>query len=189
MAEVSPAWRRDNAIDSGATVDVVLGPEGPRSETIASDVAAALDREPKAKTFFESLAPFYRTHGRTYSVYFDVLTAPEFEARVAARAAEAAREERLERATVAFVQPGRTADEQAFNYRSDPPTRPVAHSNDRIGRRRTASSSLGCTDRTATASRPLHAGRGRGTSPSASSPMGRVRSRGARYRSRASCRP
>ena len=81
-----------------------------------------------------SLAPFYRTHGRTYSVYFDVLTAPEFEARVAARAAEAAREERLERATIAFVQPGRTADEQAFNYRSDPPTRPVAHSDDRTGR-------------------------------------------------------
>ena len=57
---LGPAWRRDNAIDSGAAIDVVLGPEGPRSETIASDVAAALDREPKAKTFFESLAPFYR---------------------------------------------------------------------------------------------------------------------------------
>ena len=26
-----------------------------------------------------TLTPFYRTHGRTYSVYFDVLTPTEFE--------------------------------------------------------------------------------------------------------------
>jgi DUF1680 family protein len=80
------------------------------------------------------LAPFYRTHGRTYSVYFDVLTVPELEARVAARAAELAREQRLERATVAFIQPGRDADEQRFHYHTDPTTRPIVHTGERTGR-------------------------------------------------------
>src|SRR5437868_1640996 len=80
------------------------------------------------------LAPFYRTHGRTYSVYFDVLTAPGFEARVAERAAELAREQRLERATVAFVQPGADADEQRFHYHTDPTTRPVVRTGERTGR-------------------------------------------------------
>ena len=81
-----------------------------------------------------SLTPFYRTHGRTYSAYFDVLTAPQLEARVAAAAAELARTQRLQRATIAFVQPGVPEDEQAFQYRSDPASRPVVHTGDRTGR-------------------------------------------------------
>ena len=80
------------------------------------------------------LAPFYRTHGRTYSVYFDVLTGPAFDARVAARAADVERQKLLESATVSFVQPGMPSDEQTFNYRSDPPTGPVARGADRTGR-------------------------------------------------------
>lgn len=80
------------------------------------------------------LAPFYRTHGRTYSVYFDVLTRQEFDAQVASRAAERERQRQLEAATVAVVQPGRQADEQAFNYRSEPPTRPVVRTGERSGR-------------------------------------------------------
>jgi uncharacterized protein len=81
-----------------------------------------------------SLAPFYRTHGRAYSVYFDVLTAPEFDSRIAAQSAERAREERLERATVAFLEPGKAADEQRFQYRTDPATRPISHAVERTGR-------------------------------------------------------
>jgi hypothetical protein len=81
-----------------------------------------------------SLAPFYRTHGRTYSVYFDVVTPREFDARVAAAAAAGERERQVDAATLAFVQPGRAADEQKFNYRSEPATRPVARVDDRTGR-------------------------------------------------------
>ena len=81
-----------------------------------------------------SLTPFYRTHGRTYSVYFDVLTERDLEARVAARTAELARASRLERATIAFVQPGSPADEQKFQFRSDPATRPIVHTSERTGR-------------------------------------------------------
>ncbi len=54
------AWRRDNGLEAGATVDVVLSPEGPQSEQLAPDVASALDAEPEAKAFFEGLATFYR---------------------------------------------------------------------------------------------------------------------------------
>jgi uncharacterized protein len=81
-----------------------------------------------------ALAPFYRTHGRTYSVYHDVLTEQEFDAAVAARAAETARAHRLESATVAFVRPGLPADEQTYNYRSEPADRPVTHTGERTGR-------------------------------------------------------
>jgi len=80
------------------------------------------------------LTPFYRTHGRTYSVYFDVLTEPELQARVAADAAERARADRLEHATIAFVQPGVAADEQRFQYRTDPASRPLVHTGKRTGR-------------------------------------------------------
>jgi hypothetical protein len=54
------AWRRDNGVEAGAEVEVVLAPEGPQADTLAPDVAAALESEPQARAFFESLATFYR---------------------------------------------------------------------------------------------------------------------------------
>ena len=54
------AWRRDCGLDAGDHVDVALSPEGPQSENLSTDVANALDAEPQAKSFFESLATFYR---------------------------------------------------------------------------------------------------------------------------------
>src|SRR5687768_9906364 len=54
------AWRRDCGLDAGDDVDVALSPEGPQSENLSTDVANALDAEPQAKSFFESLATFYR---------------------------------------------------------------------------------------------------------------------------------
>ena len=66
-----------------------------------------------------SLTPFYRTHRRTYSVYFDVLTATEFSARADAFAADAARAAALEAATVAYIQPGDAQHESQYNYQSD----------------------------------------------------------------------
>jgi hypothetical protein len=53
-------WRRDNHLEAGASVDVVLSPEGPQSEALAEDLAAAFASEPQAKAFFDSLATFYR---------------------------------------------------------------------------------------------------------------------------------
>jgi hypothetical protein len=54
------AWLRDNNLDAGADVEVVLSPEGPQSESLSPDVSAALDAEPEAKAFFDALATFYR---------------------------------------------------------------------------------------------------------------------------------
>jgi len=57
---LGPAWRRDNGLDVGAKVDVVLQPEGPQSGELSPDVSAALEAEPEAQAFFDSLASFYR---------------------------------------------------------------------------------------------------------------------------------
>jgi len=81
-----------------------------------------------------SLTPFYRTHQRTYSVYFDVLTPAEFDARVAALAAERERIRKLEAATVAFVRPGDAQREREVNYQSDRADRAVQRTNGRTSR-------------------------------------------------------
>jgi len=67
-------WRRDNGLDVGAKVEVVLSPEGPQSEKLSPDVAQALAAEPKAKAFFESLATFYRN---TYIKWIESAKRPE----------------------------------------------------------------------------------------------------------------
>jgi hypothetical protein len=57
---LGPAWRRDCGIGPGDEVIVVLAPEGPQREDLAPDLAAALEAEPEAGEFFDSLAQFYR---------------------------------------------------------------------------------------------------------------------------------
>ena len=54
------AWRRDNGVEAGAEVEVVLTPEGPQADTLAPDILAALESEPEVRAFFEALATFYR---------------------------------------------------------------------------------------------------------------------------------
>jgi hypothetical protein len=68
------AWRRDCGLDAGDKVEVVLSPEGPQSESLSSDVSAALDAEPQAKAFFESLTTFYRN---TYIKWIESAKRPE----------------------------------------------------------------------------------------------------------------
>jgi len=68
------AWRRGCGLEAGAEVDVVLSPEGPQSESLSPDVVNALDAEPQAKAFFESLATFYRN---TYIKWIESAKRPE----------------------------------------------------------------------------------------------------------------
>ena len=68
------AWRRDSGLDVGDTVDVTLSAEGPQSESVSTDVAQALEAEPQAKAFFESLATFYRN---TYIKWIESAKRPE----------------------------------------------------------------------------------------------------------------
>jgi hypothetical protein len=68
------AWRRGCGLEAGAKVEVVLSPEGPKSEGLSPDVASALNAEPQAKAFFESLATFYRN---TYIKWIESAKKPE----------------------------------------------------------------------------------------------------------------
>ena len=56
------AWRRHCGIKAGTPVEVVISPEGPQADALPFDIAQALDSEPKAREFFESLATFYRNN-------------------------------------------------------------------------------------------------------------------------------
>ena len=68
------AWRRGCGLEAGVTVDVVLAPEGPQSASLSTDVLNALEAEPQAKAFFESLATFYRN---TYIKWIESAKRPE----------------------------------------------------------------------------------------------------------------
>jgi len=62
------------------------------------------------------MIPFYRLHRRTYAVYFDLLTEPEWKGKKAEYVAEQERQRELEKATVAYVQPGEEQPERDFNF-------------------------------------------------------------------------
>lgn len=54
------AWQRDHGFTAGATVTVVLRPEGPQIAAMANDLQDAFAAAPKAVAFFNSLPTFYR---------------------------------------------------------------------------------------------------------------------------------
>ena len=60
FVSLGAAWLRDQGLEPGQAVEVDLAPEGPQSETLSADIAAALDFAPQARAFFQSLATFYR---------------------------------------------------------------------------------------------------------------------------------
>jgi hypothetical protein len=62
------------------------------------------------------LQPFYQLHRRTYAVYWDLFTPPEWEKKQAEYAAEKERQRKLEAATVSYAQPGEMQPERDFNY-------------------------------------------------------------------------
>ena len=58
---LGPAWLRGcRTLALGDTVRVEIVPEGPQRDDLADDIAAALDANPGAGEFFDSLAQFYR---------------------------------------------------------------------------------------------------------------------------------
>lgn len=70
------------------------------------------------------LIPFYRLHRRTYSIYFDLFTPPEWEKKAAELLAARERQRQLEAATIAFAQPGEMQPERDFNQQGEE-TNPV----------------------------------------------------------------
>jgi hypothetical protein len=68
---LSPGWTRDGCVALGDKVIVELAPEGPQRADLADDIAAALDGNPAAAAFFDTLAQFYR---RAYLRWIDATT-------------------------------------------------------------------------------------------------------------------
>jgi hypothetical protein len=57
---LGPAWLRGCAVGPGDVVEVVISPEGPQRGDLDPDLSAALEANPAAGAFFDSLAQFYR---------------------------------------------------------------------------------------------------------------------------------
>jgi uncharacterized protein len=90
-------------------------------------------RNTSGETNEVQLVPFYRLHKRTYSVYWDLYTNDGWTRKLDELAAERAKQQKLEAATVAFLQPGDPEREKAFNPQSEEsgPERALG----RVGRR------------------------------------------------------
>ena len=65
---LGPAWRRDCGLAAGDVIDVVVEPEGPQRDDLPVDLAAALEKKPKAGAFWDDLANFYK---KAYLGYID----------------------------------------------------------------------------------------------------------------------
>ena len=136
--------RRDGrASATPATVPVLVAADKPLGEWIVADSSklgnfkvqqvARYDAQQSVAADVQ-LTPFYRTHRRNYSVYFDVMTPTDFAARGAAMAAERERIVRMEAATTGFVQPGEMQPERDYNYQSEPADRAATRTNGRGNR-------------------------------------------------------
>ena len=68
---VTPMWMRDAGVAAGDDVLVELAPEGPQRGDLADDISAALEANPAAGAFFDTLAQFYR---RAYLRWIDATT-------------------------------------------------------------------------------------------------------------------
>jgi hypothetical protein len=68
---LSPSRMRDQGFEVGAEVMCELAPEGPQRGELADDIAAALEANPAAGAFFDTLAQFYR---KAYLRYIDATT-------------------------------------------------------------------------------------------------------------------
>jgi hypothetical protein len=68
---VTPMWMRDASVAVGDEVMVELAPEGPQRGDLAGDISAALEANPEAAAFFDTLAQFYR---KAYLRWIDATT-------------------------------------------------------------------------------------------------------------------
>jgi Bacteriocin-protection, YdeI or OmpD-Associated/Domain of unknown function (DUF1905) len=68
---LTPMWVRDASVAVGDDVIVELASEGPQRGDLADDVAAALEANPAAAAFFDTLAQFYR---KAYLRWIDATT-------------------------------------------------------------------------------------------------------------------
>jgi Bacteriocin-protection, YdeI or OmpD-Associated/Domain of unknown function (DUF1905) len=68
---INPMWMRDTGVEVGDEVIVELEPEGPQRQDLADDIASAIEANPAAAAFFDTLAQFYR---KAYLRWIDATT-------------------------------------------------------------------------------------------------------------------
>ena len=68
---LTPMWMRDAGVAAGDDVTVELAPEGPQRGDLADDIAAALNANPAAAAFWDTLAQFHR---KAYLRWIDATT-------------------------------------------------------------------------------------------------------------------
>jgi hypothetical protein len=68
---VTPMWMHDTGLVADDDVTVELAPEGPQRGDLAGDISAALEANPAAAAFFDTLAQFYR---KAYLRWIDATT-------------------------------------------------------------------------------------------------------------------
>jgi Bacteriocin-protection, YdeI or OmpD-Associated/Domain of unknown function (DUF1905) len=68
---MNPARMRGAGVEIGSDALVELAPEGPQRGDLADDISAALQVDPRAGAFFDTLAQFYR---KAYLRYIDATT-------------------------------------------------------------------------------------------------------------------
>jgi hypothetical protein len=68
---INPMWMRDTGVAVGDEVIVEFEPEGPQRGDLAPDIASALEANPAAAAFFDTLAQFYR---KAYLRWIDATT-------------------------------------------------------------------------------------------------------------------
>jgi hypothetical protein len=68
---INPMWMQATGVEVGDEVLVELEPEGPQRADLADDIASALEANPAAAAFFDTLAQFYR---KAYLRWIDATT-------------------------------------------------------------------------------------------------------------------
>jgi len=68
---INPKWMLGQGVEVGDEVLVELEPEGPQRQDLADDIALALEANPAAAAFFDTLAQFYR---KAYLRWIDATT-------------------------------------------------------------------------------------------------------------------
>jgi hypothetical protein len=68
---LNPMWMRTTGVAVGDEVIVELEPEGPQRADLADDITSALEANPAAAAFFDTLAQFYR---KAYLRWIDATT-------------------------------------------------------------------------------------------------------------------
>lgn len=85
--------------------------------------AVGVGRDGNGEKIDVDFVPFYRLHRRVYSLYWDLYTPQQWEAKAAEITAAKEKQRKLEAATISFIQPGDAQSEKDFNQQGEETSR------------------------------------------------------------------